>query len=204
MSIPVLSPGSVSRLKDFSPAVTDAQLLRAAAAGDNDSFEALYLQHADLIRSRLRRRCDDRELAEEVLQDTFLAVWRGAGRWDGSGPVPAWIWGIAVRRLADARRRLPPDPSDAAGCEQTTASAEDDVLDALQYGNVGEALNQLAPELRLVIHATILLQLSTQEAARVLGIPSGTVKTRMMRARSKLRQALVACPAGTGDHPHAE
>ncbi len=169
---------------------TDAQLMEAAAVGDVDSFDALYRRHAGVIGGRLRRRCGDRELAEEVLQDTFLAVWNGAAQWNGRGAVRAWIWGIAVRRLADGLRHRSRQRDTAAWHEEAVPSAEDDVLLGLQYGVLGEALDLLPPDLQLVVQATILHQLTTRETAGLLGIPPGTVKTRMMRARAKLKQAL--------------
>ena len=64
------------------------------------------------------------------------------------------------------------------------------MLLAVQYGDVGAALASLSPELRAVVQATVLDGLTTREAARLLGIPAGTVKTRMMRARAQLRQRL--------------
>lgn len=56
---------------------------------------------------RLSRRCADPGVVDEVVQDTFVAVWRGARRWDGRGEVAAWIWGIGIRRLLDALRHRP-------------------------------------------------------------------------------------------------
>lgn len=170
------------------PSMTDAQLLRAAATGDKDAFDAVYRRHAGVIRDRLRRRCADPELREEVLQDTFLAVWRGAAGWNGSGEVQAWIWGIAVHRLAGALRSRMSRPYPAVAAEQPVPSAEDEVLRDGHYGELWEAVTRLTPELREVVRATVFLQLTTHETAGLLGIPQGTVKTRMMRARKTLRQ----------------
>lgn len=170
-------------------ACQDSQLLAATATGDGAAFEALYRRHSPSVRCRLNRRCTDPGVAEEVLQDTFLAVWQSAHRWNGSGVVGAWIWGIAVRRLADAHRR-PRRPDDLATREQPAPSAEEEVLLELQYGALGEAMDLLTPALRLVIQATFVHQLTTQETAGLLGIPPATVKKRRTRARAKLRQAM--------------
>src|SRR5689334_11558918 len=83
----------------------DAQLLAAITDGDRETFAELYRRHLPLLLVRLGRRCSSPELVDEVLQDTFVAVWRSAGRWDGRGEVAAWIWGIGIRRLVDALRR---------------------------------------------------------------------------------------------------
>ncbi|MBA3249465.1 MAG: sigma-70 family RNA polymerase sigma factor [Geodermatophilaceae bacterium] len=172
------------------PPVTDAELLKASAAGDDASFALLYRRNAGLIKGRLRRRCGDPELIDEVLQDTFLAVWRSAHRWNGSGEVQAWIWGIAVRRLADALRSHLGRPDLLPPVVEDRPSAEEELLRDVRYGDVGQALSRLAPDLQLVLRVTVEQQLTTREAAELLGIPQGTVKTRMMRARAVLRHSL--------------
>src|SRR5438046_2135707 len=77
----------------------DARLLAAAADGDREAFAELYRRHLPWLLVRLGRRCASPEIVDEVVQDTFVAVWRSAGRWDGRGEVAAWIWGIGIRRL---------------------------------------------------------------------------------------------------------
>jgi RNA polymerase sigma-70 factor (ECF subfamily) len=169
---------------------TDEEVLAAVTDGDRRALRLLYERHAPWLVLRLTRRCADPGLVEEVVQDTFVAVWKGAKRFRGEGDVAAWIWGIGIRRLIGRLRRHPlPIPSvlDRAG---VFVSAEDEVLLAVEHGDAGAALNQLSPELRLVMQATVLDGLTTKEAAKLLGIPQGTVKTRMMRARQELRQAL--------------
>src|SRR5262247_3715788 len=83
---------------------TDAELLAAVAEGDPEAFGTLYDRHASWLMLRLRRRAADPDLVDQVVQDTFLVVWRDAGRFRGSGEVGAWLWGIAVRRLLDVQR----------------------------------------------------------------------------------------------------
>lgn len=178
--------------RDGSP--QDADLARAVAAGDRSALEALYARHAPWLLLRLQRRCADPGLVDEVLQDTFVAVWRDAGRWRGEGQLGAWLWGIAVRRLVDGLRRRPPErvveaTQMAAGFSHVE-SAEDLVLVGVEYGDLGGALDRLSPELRAVVEATVLDGLTTKEAGQLLGIPTGTVKTRMMRARKQLREEL--------------
>ena len=183
-------PPAVST-RDGTGQTTDADLLRSSALGNDDAFTQLYHRYSGLIQSRLHRRCCDQAVVEDVLQDTFLAVWRSAGRWNGSGEVPAWIWGIASRRLADALRAQLHRPEFLLSAEDELPSAEEELLRDVQYGDVGQALSELAPDLRLVVRVTVEQQLTTREAAQALGIPQGTVKTRMMRARSRLQNALM-------------
>jgi RNA polymerase sigma-70 factor, ECF subfamily len=166
----------------------DDELLRAVAQGDRAALEALYRRHAPWLLARLRRRCADPGLVEEVVQDTFVAVWRGSGRYRGTGEVPAWIWGIGIRRLIDRLRKASPVPR--AADDALVVSAEDEVLLGVEHGDLGAALGRLSPELRSVVQATVLDGLTTKEAATLLGIPQGTVKTRAARARRELREAL--------------
>jgi len=172
-------------------APSDADLVRAVAEGDRRALEDLYARHAPWLVLRLTRRCNDRHLVDEAVQDTFVAVWRGARRWDGRGEVAAWVWGIGIRRLIDQLRSSPRPteelPASWAGAEP---SAEERVLVGVEYGDLAGALDRLSPELRAVVQATVLDGLTTKEAGRLLGIPAGTVKTRMMRAKAQMREAL--------------
>jgi len=169
----------------------DTVLVRALADGDRTALDALYGRHAPWLMLRLQRRCADDGVVDEVVQDTFVAVWRSANRYDGRGEVAAWIWGIGVRRLVDALRRRPRVvPFAVPAGDRVDLSAEERVLLGVEYGDLAGALDRLSPELRAVVQATVLDGLTTGEAARLLGIPQGTVKTRMMRARAQLREEL--------------
>lgn len=175
-------------------AATDVVLLEATGRGDREALAQLYARHAPWLILRLGRKCPDAGIVDEVVQDTFLAVWRNARQWDSRGEVAAWIWGIAVRRLIDALRRRPSigvsldQLPDGAGIPEP--SAEDQVLMGGEYGDVALALERLPPDLYAVVRATVVDGLTTREAAQLLGIPVGTVKTRMMRARTILRKEL--------------
>src|SRR5215469_8168782 len=83
----------------------DAALLRAVARGDEESLAALYDRHAGWLTVRLTRRCAMPDVVDQAVQDTFLALWRGASGYRGQGDVAAFIWGIGIRRLIDAIRR---------------------------------------------------------------------------------------------------
>lgn len=169
---------------------TDRSLLVAVGEGDRAALRELYTRHAPWLMFRLRRRCSDRGMVEEVVQDTFVAIWRGARTYSGAGEVAAWMWGIAIRRLIDHLRRtknLEPLPEDRS---EVVVSAEDQVLIGVEFGDLAGALDRLSPELRAVVQATVIDGLTVKEASQLLGIPTGTVKTRMMRARARLREEL--------------
>ncbi|MER7500972.1 RNA polymerase sigma factor [Nonomuraea pusilla] len=173
---------------DDKTAWSDARLLTAVADGDRRALEIVYGRHAPWLVLRLGRRCADPAVVDEAVQDTFVAVWRTAGKWTGKGDPAAWIWGIGIRRLLDLLRRRP--VAVAPAYEQVMVSAEEQVLLGVEYGDLGRALGALSPELRAVVQATVLDGLTTREAGKLLGIPTGTVKTRMMRAKALLREEL--------------
>jgi RNA polymerase sigma-70 factor (ECF subfamily) len=168
---------------------TDAELLEDISDGRRGALEELYARHAGWLTLRLARRCADADLVDLAVQDTFVAVWRKPGAFKGQGEVAAWIWGIGVRRLIDQLRRQPRRRPFGAS-DEVQVSAEDEVLLGVEHGELPRAIDTLSPELRLVVQATVLDGLTTREAARLLGIPSGTVKTRMARARAQMREAL--------------
>ena len=183
----------------------DVALLRAVARGDEDALAALYDRHAGWLTVRLTRRCPMPDVVDHAIQDTFLALWRQAGSYRGGADVAAFIWGIGVRRLIDAtrrengtRRRLPWRSAEP----QVVVSAEDQVLVGIEHGRLGQALAQLSPELRAAIEATVLDGLTCAEAAVLLGVAEGTVKSRCHRARLALRAALADQQAGADAQAH--
>ncbi|MEU0966307.1 RNA polymerase sigma factor [Streptomyces sp. NPDC005917] len=174
---------------------SDGELLRAVAAdSDRRAFEELYRRYAPWLTARLRGRCADPAVVDDVVQETFLAVWRGSARYHEEGDAAGWLWRIGSRRLVDALR------GDGARGRLRQAlarlrhrdedSAEERVLAGVEHGDLAGALVRLSPELRAVLQATVIDGLTTREAAVLLGIPPGTVKTRAMRARKQLREEL--------------
>jgi RNA polymerase sigma-70 factor, ECF subfamily len=162
---------------------SDADLMAAIAGGSRDAFRVLYDRHASMLLTRLHRRCGDPDVVDSALQDTFISTWRSASRYRASdGEVGAWLWSIAVRRLIDLLRKRPapvpmatlpePDPPPEPG---TRAFA---------------LVHQLPPDLHSVVTAVYLDGLTTAETAVLLGLPQGTVKSRLSRARTLLREEL--------------
>ena len=178
--------------------IDDATLVAALQDGDLGALRQLYDRHAPWLSARLTRRCSDPDVVADALQDCFQAVWTQSGRWRGDGEVAAWLWGIAVRRLVSrlrGRRQVLVVPLEAAEHHQRPAadlSAEERVLLGVEYGDLGAALGRLSPEMRAVVQATVLDGLTSREAGRLLGIPENTVKTRLHRAKARLREDLAA------------
>ncbi|MFV2038708.1 MAG: RNA polymerase sigma factor [Acidimicrobiales bacterium] len=169
----------------------DRALIARISRGDRSALDTLYRVHAGWLTARLQRRCSQPELVDSAIQDTFVAVWKGAKRYKRKGEVGAWIWGIAVRRLIDLTRKRRPTPMDLLpGRESTSVSAEQQLMDGGIGGDLAAAFAELPPELQAVLVATAIDGLTTKEAGDLLGIPQGTVKTRLMRARDRMRENL--------------
>ncbi len=176
----------------------DLALIARVVDGDRVALELLYRRHAGWLTARLQARCGDPDLTDIAVQDTFLSVWKSARKYRGEGDVGAWIWGIGIRRLIDVlrkRRATPVDPAfiarahgSALGVDQP--AADDVVLGSGAYGDLAVAMQQLPADLQAVLVATAIDGLSTKEAGNLLGVPQGTVKTRLMRARQQLQEAL--------------
>ena len=175
----------------------DLALVARIADGDRVALEMLYRRHAAWLTARLQSRCGDPDLTDIAVQDTFLAVWKSAKKYRGEGDVGAWIWGIGIRRLIDLLRKRKATPIDPAfiaahgtGTPPTQPAADEVVLADGSHGDLGGAMRKLPADLQAVLVATAIDGLSTKEAAELLGVPQGTVKTRLMRARQQLQEAL--------------
>ncbi|QSR30951.1 RNA polymerase subunit sigma-24 [Nocardioides sp. S5] len=171
---------------------SDAELLEAVGDADRGALHELFVRHEPWLAIRLSRRCADPAIVDTAVQDTFLTVWRKPGSWRGDGEVAAWLWGIAVRSmLHQLRPRANVVERLRALRGSPMASAEEELLARVEHSDVGLAFSRLSPDLQAVVQATVLDGLTTREAAALLGIPSGTVKSRMSRARTELREGLL-------------
>jgi RNA polymerase sigma-70 factor, ECF subfamily len=174
-------------------AAGDDELVAAVAAGDRAALELLYRRHAAWLAGRLAGHTTARDLAEEALQDTFAAVWRSARGYHGTGDVPAWLWGIARRRLASLARRQRPgllsldavaEPPDPAATPEEAALGQD------ASTRIRLAISHLPAEQRAAITAVVYQGQTIEQAARAAAVPEGTLKSRLHRARLHLRKEL--------------
>ena len=155
------------------------------ARGDRLALNQLYRRHAPWVAGRLQRATSSVDLAEEALQDTFLAAWKGAGRFRGQGDVGAWLWGIARRRLVSLTRR---SKISVEGPPEVPGPAADEiVLHREEATDVRAAVANLPGHLREAIETVVFGDVPLAEAAVMLGIPTGTLKSRLHRARAQLR-----------------
>jgi RNA polymerase sigma factor (sigma-70 family) len=169
---------------------SDGELLLAVAGRDLGAVRELYDRHAPWLSIRLSKRCGDPDVVADALQDTFLAVWQKPSAYRGQGDVAAWLWGIAIRRLISRLRGRHDAGLALDDAHPFTPSAEEQVLGSVEYSDAGQALGGLSPQMRAVVRAVVLDGLTTKEAARLLGMPESSVKTRLSRAKVQLRTAL--------------
>ncbi len=171
----------------------DLDLLRRIATGDQEAIEELYRRHSRLLLGQLRFMVDEPALAEEVLQDTMLAVWRGARTFRGGSRVRTWLLGIARRQARDRMRRRRPMPmanSELAERASPNPGPEAVAVERAEGRRMVAALDTLTPAHREVLGLVFGADLSLAEVARVLEVPLGTVKSRLHAARAALSRTM--------------
>ena len=154
---------------------------------------ALYRAHGQAVFGQAVLVVSDRALAEEIVQDTMLAVWRAAGSFRGESSVRSWLIGIARRQTRDrlrGRRLRVVDDSFLADQPVADPGPEVMALDRAQLADVRDAIGQLAPAHREVLGLVFGSGLRLPEVAHVLAIPVGTVKSRLAGARVALNRIL--------------
>jgi RNA polymerase sigma-70 factor, ECF subfamily len=174
-------------------AVDDDILIARLADGDDTALRALFSRHAPMLATRLRAVLPAADV-EDVLQETFVAAWRGARRYRSEGAVGGWLWGIArIQAALLVRRRGPAGLSlsavDAVG-RQTGADAEDAVALRADLEAAVAALGPPGTPEREVWRLLYEQDRPIAEIAALMGVPEGTVKSRAHRARRLLRSML--------------
>jgi RNA polymerase sigma-70 factor (ECF subfamily) len=169
---------------------TDDALIAAIATGDVNAFEHIHKKYFPKLMHFARRITKNAEAAEEVANDVLMTVWRTADRFEGRSKPSTWIFGIAYRVAMKQRTKLARREGDVE-LDEGMVAAEGDSAEAVIRGtDLKNALNQLKPELRAVIELTYYNGYLYTEIAEILDCPVGTVKTRMMTARRRLRELL--------------
>ncbi len=149
-------------------------------------MERLYRRHAPSILALLARIFDDYQLAEEALQDTFLAVWNGA-RFDGRSQVRTWLVAIAIRQAGSKRRRQRfAVGNQSRDFASNDPSPEDAVVAGVDVDRLVRDLSALTRYQREVVFLAFAEQLTHPEIAKVLDVRIGTVKSRLHGAKKAL------------------
>ncbi|MCZ9355313.1 sigma-70 family RNA polymerase sigma factor [Streptomyces mutabilis] len=174
---------------------SDEVLLSAVARGDQAALRALYERHAAAMLRLIRRLTSDRSVAEEILQETWLAVWRSAAGFRGESSVRGWLLGVSRRQAHNHLRKSRPQLADLAEAQDVpdpAPSVEDQVVREAERAELLAAVRSLPGHLREVLALVLVEDLAYPEVATVLAIPVGTVKSRMSHARKRLSGMLAA------------
>jgi RNA polymerase sigma-70 factor, ECF subfamily len=166
----------------------DDELIASLACGDDTALRELFTRHAPWLAARLRAVLPPSDV-EDVLQETFLAVWKNARTYGPQGQAGGWLWVIARRQAALLLRRRGPA---AAGplVDEAGAAGADPVEAALARADLDAAASTLQSPEREVWRLMYIEDRPVAEVAKLTGVPQGTVKSRANRARRMLRTAL--------------
>lgn len=175
-------------------AADDQVLLSKIAEGNEGALAELYRRYASAVLSFAISRTSSREVAEEVSADVWVGCWRSAAAFRGDSKVLTWLLGIAKRQIWTHTRRKPMAVVPLEDhCEGLVAADEDPAV--VVTASEGEAalvhaLELLSPELAEVVTLAWVHDLPYDQVAEAVGIPIGTVKSRVSRARRSLRESL--------------
>jgi RNA polymerase sigma-70 factor, ECF subfamily len=171
----------------------DDDLIAAIAAGDDSALRELFSRHAPWLAARLRSVLAAADV-EDVLQETFLAAWRGAGGYRPAGMAAGWLWGIARREAAlFLRRRGPAALALPAAIAEDGQHASDPAEAAMSRAAIAQAVAALGPQGSSEREAWRLMFVEDRPVAEVavlMGVPEGTVKSRAHRVRRLMKAAL--------------
>ncbi len=185
----------------------ECEVVRKVGAGDVRAFEALFARYHQPIRRHVRRVVRDPATAEDLTQEVFERVWTRAGQWNGRGTFQGWLFRVATNLALNqlrSQRRHPQEPLTRRGVESGVPTDEPseawladpaavDPSEAAERGVDRDRLRQLLTGLpedkRRVLELVHIADMDLATVAEVLGIPVGTVKSRLYYARKRLAQA---------------
>ncbi|MET8842995.1 MULTISPECIES: sigma-70 family RNA polymerase sigma factor [Streptomyces] len=163
-----------------------------AGIPDEELMRALYREHAGpLLAYVLRLVAGDRQRAEDVVQETLIRAWKNAGRLNrATGSVRPWLVTVARRIVIDNHRSRQARPREVDPSPLEVIPAEDEIDKALWLMTLSDALEDLTPAHREALVETYFKGRTVNEAAEVLGVPSGTVRSRVFYALRSMKLAL--------------
>jgi RNA polymerase sigma-70 factor (ECF subfamily) len=182
-------------------AETDGELLTRIKAGEPLALQALYARHHVKIYRFALRLVRSEAAAEDVVSEVFLDVWRQAADFEGRAEASTFLFAIARNKAYSALRKRREDPLDEEAAGEIADDADTPEI-ALQKQNKGallrRLLNKLSPEHRETMDLVYYHDKSVAEVAEIVGIPEGTVKTRMFHARKRLAELAKAAGLDRG------
>ncbi len=172
---------------------SDAALIAAIAEGDKRAMELLFVRHNVRTYRFITRITGNAALSEDIVSEVFLDVWRGARGFKGKSDVSTWLLAIARYKAISALRR----ETDAQLDHETAVTIKDDADDPETRAHqrscgavIQKCLMQLSPALRELVDLVYYQEKTVAEVAQIVGIPPGTVKTRMLRVRGRMEELL--------------
>lgn len=187
--------GSAGRARQAFPLSAthdEAALVARVADGDLRGFEALYRLYNRRLSRFILNMVHRPHLAEEILNDTLMVVWRKAAAYDGRSKVSTWIFAIAYRRALNALRSLkePIEDKNAERRESPEEGPEQQLGRQQIHDLLLNAMTKLSADHRAVVDLTYFHEMDYREIAEVMACPVDTVKTRMYHARRHLKRVL--------------
>lgn len=190
-----------------SDSVSDERLLERCGSGDQAAFQALYERHNRMIYNLLFRMLGNHSDAEEVLPDVFVRVWLKAADFRGQSRVSTWIYRIAANMAMDRLRSgkstkevfwddLPPQERAMPDRNETVEGPEHAVLRQEEHQRLADAMALLNPEERLLLTMYHLQGCSYAEIEETTGITSANIKSKLFRARRRLRNLMLGLEKG--------
>ena len=185
---------------------TDTQLAEQIALSNAESFEVLFVRYREDVRMQANRVLRDEAAAEDVVQEVFLRVWERAGQWRGEGEVRAWLMRIAtnaalthlrkVRRQREQRLELSVQEAEEEGLAPEwlleVAAGPDALLESAEERRlVRRLVDDLSEEKREAIRLFYDAEVNVRQAAERLGVPEGTVKSRLYQGRRQIARAWI-------------
>ena len=177
-------------------ALEDAELLSRVGSGDEGSLEQLYQRYGGSCYALARRLLNDAGLAEDVVQQVFLALWQGSSYDPARGAVSTWLLSVTHHKAVDMvrresrRRAVSSSDETMAQLAATTPTPDDEAWRLLRADRTRAALRSLSAEHREVLLLAYYGGYSQREIADMTGLPLGTVKSRTLAAMNKLRDQL--------------
>lgn len=174
---------------------SEPDILAAVAMGDQSAFERVYHLYEKRVYQYVFTLVNDQTLAEDIVGETMIAIWRGAGTFSGASRVSTWIFGIARHKSLDALRKTgrhqrEVDLDGAADLPTQENNPFDDVHRKQIESLTQRALALLSREHQEVLRLVFYEELPYNEIAALLSIPTNTVKTRVFYAKQQLKRRL--------------
>ena len=200
-----MAPGGRAREREGHLQATDQESVRRCLAGESDAFAALVERYGGRVFNIALRIAGDRDAADDCAQEAFVRAYRALHQYDPAYPFGPWLYRIvtntSLNHVQRWRRHESMSDDDAPNiAEPAESGPEDFTIRREEVSEVLTAMSEISPAYRAALTLRHIQQLSYQEVADALGLPLGTVKTHLHRARSALRAQLVK--TGKGDLRH--